>query len=242
MRRQIRRGVFETNSSSMHSITILKKDDIYTQKEIEDSVRIRTDHTSDQKRLVWELDGEELEFGRHPFKVLGSFGEKWRYACAALVGKYNDDICKELVALAKKYIPQIDGVVFPKVWRRIPNKDFAREKKCSNSYLESYGKTEEELIYYLNKLADEWQLDEIEYRTSDGYWEFCEPYVGYADGEYVLGDFLMKENVSLEDFLTHKKYIVIQDGDEYDEWGKMKDIGIINVDAIDCEFCGGGCL
>lgn len=34
MKRQIRRNVFETNSSSMHSLTVMKRDDKYTPEEI----------------------------------------------------------------------------------------------------------------------------------------------------------------------------------------------------------------
>ena len=36
--KQIRRGVFETNSSSMHSLTVMKRNDKYTPEEILDGI------------------------------------------------------------------------------------------------------------------------------------------------------------------------------------------------------------
>ena len=52
----------------------------------------------------------------------------------------------------------------------------------------------------------------------------------------ILGGFLEKENISLEEYLTNKKYVVIQDGDEYGYFGDMKRSGLINLDAIDHEY------
>ena len=51
MKRQIRRGVFETNSSSQHSLCIMKKDEHYTPDEI--------------ARDFYLCDDKETEFTYH---------------------------------------------------------------------------------------------------------------------------------------------------------------------------------
>ena len=64
---------------------------------------------------------------------------------------------------------------------------------------------------------------------------FEEPYTGYVD-ENILSGFLERENISLEEYLTNKKYVVIQDGDETCYWNAMKKTGLVNMDIIDYEY------
>ena len=52
----------------------------------------------------------------------------------------------------------------------------------------------------------------------------------------IRADDLEKENITLEEFLINKKYVVIQDGDERCEFTKIKKTGLINFDAIDHEY------
>ena len=75
MKRQVRRDVFETNSSSMHSLCIMKRDDAYLPSEILDDIYIK-------KEGVWRLSGEDLYFERTPFLIIGTFVGKWNYDCA----------------------------------------------------------------------------------------------------------------------------------------------------------------
>lgn len=58
---------------------------------------------------------------------------------------------------------------------------------------------------------------------------------GYAENYGALAEWLKKNNVSIEDFLTKKKYIVIVDGDEYWGWQKLKDSKIIDTSYIKTE-------
>ena len=44
------------------------------------------------------------------------------------------------------------------------------------------------------------------------------------------------EGITLEEFLTKKKYIVVIDGDEYCEFQNMKNAGIINMDNIEKQY------
>ena len=221
MKRQIRRGVFESNSSSQHSLVVMKNDDHYTAQEILKGLYI-------QKDGVWDVCG--LDFGREPFRALGTFKMKWLYACASLVEEYNDDAYKELEALAFKYVPGLKRIELPMTTTCIINKDLEENKDYE------YGKTEEELNEYLEQKEKDWGIETIEY-WEDKHGNFCFsiPYTGQTD-EPFLQSFLEHENLSLEEYLTNKKYVIIQDGDEYCYWQDMKNAGLVNSDAIDHEY------
>lgn len=221
MKRQIRRGVFESNSSSQHSLVVMKNDDHYTAQEILKGLYI-------QKDGVWDVCG--LDFGRELFRALGTFKMKWLYACASLVEEYNDDAYKELEALAFKYVPGLKRIELPMTTTCIINKDLEENKDYE------YGKTEEELNKYLEQKEKNWGIETIEY-WEDRHGNFCFsiPYTGQTD-EPFLQRFLEHEKLSLEEYLTNRKYVIIQDGDEYCYWQDMKNAGLVNSDAIDHEY------
>lgn len=233
MKRQIRKGVFETNSSSMHSLVVMKRNDIYTPEEFMDGIYLYDDRDTKEPDCVWEPYEGDLEFGRSPFRALGTFSDKWLYACASLVHDYNDNIYKELVTIALKYVPCLKKIKMPMTTLSCAKK---YDEECENdSYRQKYGKTEEELIEYLSKKEKDWGI-EIEYWEHEkGLWRYDAPDTGYVD-EDILSGFLKKENITLEEFLINKKYVVIQDGDEYCYYNDMKDAGLINLDAIDHEY------
>lgn len=234
MKRQIRRGVFETNSSSQHSLCIMKNNSHYTPDEILKEFCLWDDKETGEEDCIWHVDDDDLEFGRSPFRALGTFYDKWLYACASLVLEYNDDKYKELEALALKYVPGLKKIVMPMILDSVPNKDFPGNK--NSDYVQKYGKTEDEFNEWLDQKEVAWGIDTIEYWENDrGYFCFKRPYVGYVD-EDMLSGFLKTEKVSLEEYLTNKKYIVIQDGDETCYWSDMKNLGLVNMDVIDHEY------
>ena len=51
--------------------------------------------------------------------------------------------------------------------------------------------------------------------------------------DWQLFSWLEKYNVSLKEFLTNKKYVVIQDGDEYCIWKDLIDCGLIDKKVIE---------
>ena len=59
MKVQIRGGVFETNSSSMHSLVVSTKGGKYTEDEIYEGIWLDTDGK-------WEIWEQEVSFGRAP--------------------------------------------------------------------------------------------------------------------------------------------------------------------------------
>lgn len=145
MKRQIRRGCFESNSSSQHSLVVMKKNDHYTPEEIKKEFYLG-------EHGVWDVWDDSLDFGRSPFRTLGTFKTKWLYACASLVEEYNDDAYKELEALAFKYVPGLKKIELPMTTTCIINKDLEENKDYE------YGKTEEELNEYLEQKEKDWGL------------------------------------------------------------------------------------
>lgn len=230
MKRQIRRGVFESNSSSMHALCVMKKSEQYTPEEILDSLYLYDDYETQEKDCIWEPRESNMEFGRSPFKAIGTFADKWLYACASMVEEYNDNTYKELKRIAFKYIPGLKKIVMPFTYGCKLNKD--NPKNNGNILCKEYGMTEDELIEYLMQKEEECDIEINYWKDRDGDWIYHEPYTGQVD-EDILSRFLETENITLEEFLINKKYVVIQDGDERCEFAKIKKTGSINLDAID---------
>lgn len=231
--RQVRNGVFESNSSSMHSLTVMKRNDKYTPEEILEGIWLFDDKETGKEKCVWDIwNDSDLQFGRSPFRALGTFKDKWLYACASLVHEYNDDIYKELVDIALKYIPGITKIKLPMTNGIFADKDDEYFK--DNTYYQEHGKTEEELLDYLSQKQEDWGI-EITYWKNGHWWEYDAPDTGSVD-EDILSGFLKKEGITLEEYLINKKYVVIQDGDEYCYWDDMKKAGLVDLDMIDHEY------
>ena len=182
----MRQSVFETNSSSMHSIVVKKTLEYYTKEETEGEIHIR-------KSGKWTIYEDDLEFGRSPFEIIGSFKRKIHYAIASLCGSYlskekAEIELKEIEQIVKKYMPEIKLIELPQVYNYSSGKD--------------------------------------------------EKYYGCIDHESIglLQDFIKTKEITLEEFLTNKRYLVIIDGDEYCFWKKAKKTGIIDLNEIEEEF------
>lgn len=164
--RQIRSSVFETNSSSSHSLVITTDNEHYTKEEMMSNIYIREDGTI----RIWASD---LEFYRSPFDILATFYDKARYAIAAS----NGNLVAEVQDIFRKYIYSFTNFVFDQIYK---------------SYDNDYGGTD----------------------------------------DYLIEGWLKKYNISLEEFLTNKRYVVICDGDEYCVWDHLKESGLIRTDMI----------
>ena len=187
---QIRSSVFETNSSSMHSLVIKKNGDYYRPEELTRHLWLHNG--------VWTMYREDgLSFGRAPFDCLSTFESKVRYAIASLCG-YRQDAAerfKEIEELVCKIVPECTRIELPEQW------------------------------YYEFDDEDEDEDEEIEDKL----------FYGHVD-EDILTLFLEKNNITLEDFLTNSKYVVIVDGDEYCIWKSMKESGLVNLNEIEKEY------
>lgn len=97
---QIRSGVFETNSSSSHSICV---------RNDKTTFNVDADNICDNLlngRGVWRIHEEDVSFGRSPFRYLSKFSEK---VCYALANGIKVDTLKNIV---QKYVPEFTGFDF----------------------------------------------------------------------------------------------------------------------------------
>ena len=132
MKISIRQGVFETNSSSMHSLCILNHSDnnidTYTNKIDENG--------------IWKFEEGELDFYRYPFRFLHTFEGKVKYAIANYESNYESIIL--ISDIVKKYNPNFVRFEFAKSHGRIDvggTDDYAL-----NSWLENNNITLEEFL------------------------------------------------------------------------------------------------
>lgn len=176
--KQIRRNVFETNSSSSHSLVITTDNEHYTREEINKNF-----YMIDGIVRLWE---SSLEFYRSPFDMLVTFKDKLRYAIASSNGNLVDE-CREI---CKKYV---DGFIDFK----FDTKDYVWDSNVKD-YVEAKSPV---------------------------------PTYGGTD-DYKIEGWLKYYNISLEEFLTNKRYIVVVDGDEYCVWSNIKNSGLVNVKKI----------
>ena len=177
--KQIRRNVFETNSSSSHSLVITTDNEHYTREEIHKNFYI----TKEGKVRLWE---SSLEFYRSPFDMLVTFKDKLRYAIASSNGNLVDE-CREI---CKKYV---DGFT---------DFEFDTKDYVWNSEVKDYVETDEPIPNY-----------------------------GGTD-DYQIEGWLKYYNVSLEEFLTNKRYIVVVDGDAYAIYEHIKKSGLFDTSKI----------
>ena len=105
MKIQIRRGTFETNSSSMHSLVIMKDNCEAVKRNEKEHIYIGK---NGKYRIHFE---EDLEFERAPFRLLSKPSEKFCYLIACF--RNDEDKREEIIEAFKKVYPEIKEVVFP---------------------------------------------------------------------------------------------------------------------------------
>lgn len=247
MKKVIRAQVFETNSSSCHSILITKNDHILTpedawhngmswgdidNKKLEYMYIDKNNHTAN-------FYDRELEFGRSPFQILTSFEDKIAYAIASFCGDYSHSSDEEKVNYLNEII-NIAHEVFPEL------EDIKLPMKEIDVYLDLNGnELKDEDVLYNFSVSRESALFHF-YKDKDGKkhpakradYVYDAPNVPGIDHQSatLLKSFLEREHITLRDFLLNKKYTIIITGDEYDDWQNLKRSGLINKDNIIFEY------
>ncbi len=120
MKRQIRQGVFETNSSSMHSLVVKKGSAYYTEEEVRGCFYIQEDGKVD-------LHTREIYFGRTPFQVLTCFEEKLNYILASMCKHKGDSVYEEVKQAVCSYIPEFVDFKFEPITHILSTKDYSEE-------------------------------------------------------------------------------------------------------------------
>ena len=242
MKKVIRNGCFETNSSSQHSIIVTKNnthinpsDIVWDQnKDFDefDNVYIGADGR-------WHLYHINSGYGRYPFQILTSFEDKLKYAMCEFMGQlYEDDPewqkwYEEFESIAHEFVPGFKG--------------FYIATKDVDMYLDEDGNdimmkdliyngwnSEKEHVEYLYADADGNKHEAI--FNEESYMEM--PEIGMIDHQSagLLTNFLKEKGITLREFLTNKKYNVVIDGDEYCDFDRYKASGLINKDFIVEEY------
>ena len=226
MKIQRRNSVFETNSSSMHSIAIVKSENLKG---------TATDYYGHQLTSEWikpgkdveinspiVLNDDSLDFGRWPFRVLTTMYEKIQYAIAYYG---TDEKFQEISNICKKYTSH--GLVVPtnREWFKyyttgLNDGDEIPDDHILTPYVD---------VFY-DKQKEEWyRKDENENRIYDIESDLANViYYGNVDHQSndMLDNFLDEHKITLEQLLADPKYVIIVDGDEYCAWEKMFEAGI----------------
>lgn len=232
---QIRKGCFETNSSSMHSIAVTKSghDDVYTIDEIRGEFGI--DGNADTVGVVTNDYGWGFEY-------LTSFVDKLGYAIASYCG--NNYSLSSLVqgeaVFRSTFVPLIKKLV------GVECVDVPEEENSFYIYKRSLFKDG----YCDWRHCDEVPYDELVWdRNINRYLDFTKsnerivkrwlfvPDFGSVDHQSVgtLQCFLSESGLSLEDFLIRKDIAVIIDNDntcylsKYIKRGKFDEDNIVKM-------------
>jgi len=253
MKYQIRKGCFETDSSSMHSLIVTKKNENMrmTQSEIRkefylDEEWYKERHKNNEEEIV-EIYHWENDFGRSPFSVLSSFRDKLAYAVAEYCG---DNYRIESYLQAEKTFDEIFVPLLVRLigcdevkWDKWNDRHFAIYSG-GGKYFDEVEEVPYEKLVYVKKenrdglndddlLRGHYRKTDIDGRRVEDAW-FEVPDFGSIDHQRsgLLKNFLRTNNFSLEDYLVRKDIVVIIDGDEYCELDKLIDCGLIKKDSI----------
>lgn len=103
--RQIRNSVFETNSSSMHSL-VIKKDECFEENEslYYSEEEIKNNFKWYIKGSVLDFSRVDLYFGRAPFRILDDAFEKVQYALAS-----NYEL-EDVIKVLNEYFPKLKSI------------------------------------------------------------------------------------------------------------------------------------
>lgn len=257
MKYQIRKSVWESNSSSMHSLIVTKKNSNVrmTQEEIREEFYLNEDwykehHENDEKEVV-KIDPWDNEFGRSPFNVLVTFTDKLAYAVAEYCGNNysiksyleSEKIFDEMFTPLLIHLIGCDDIEWDR-WDDRPfeiyvgggdNLDEVEEVPYQKLVYvdkdERKDSSEDDLVRGMYKNVD------VDGRPIEEAW-FDVPKFGNIDHQSVgrLRGFLEENNLSLEDYLVRKDIAVIITGDEYSTFKDMVTCGLINKDSIVIQY------
>lgn len=245
MKYQIRKGCFETNSSSMHSLIMTKKNSnvCLTQQEIRDEYFLDEEWNKGKNTIC--LDKYGNSFGRSPFSVLTTFRDKLTYAIAEYCGD-NYSIDSYLKAeetfdeIFRPLIIRLTGADDVNIDYMFETREFYIYSDKNTEYLDEA----EEAPYDKCVHREDWKRGEPWFEDNDvdgrpiekAYFDV--PDFGSIDHQSkgCLKGFLKSNNLSLEDYLTRKDIVVIITGDEYSTFSDMILCGLIDVNNIVTQY------
>lgn len=257
MKYQIRKSVWESNSSSMHSLVVTKKNSNIrmTQEEIREEFYLDEDwykerHKNNEKEIV-KIDPWDNEFGRSPFNVLVTFIDKLAYAVAEYCG--NNYGIKSYLKSEKTFDEMFRSLLIRLIgcddieWDRWDDRPFEIYVGGGDNLDEVEQVPYDKLIYVDKDERKDLSEDDlvrgmyknvdIDGRPIEEAW-FDVPRFGEIDHQStgLLKRFLKDNNLSLEDYLVRKDVVVVITGDEFSTLSDMFECGLINKDSIVLQF------
>ena len=226
MKIQIRQGCFETNSSSMHCIAIMKSDKV-SQKQKDDYFKgrdiVKKEKCWDEKYWNKEIDisVSDLDYG-WGFDILNSFEDKVMYAIAS-IGK---DRFEEIQKIVKEVTDQ--DLLQPIDVKR---QYFINTGQKDDEEIKSKDMIKDDEIYWDDKKFEYYRVDTNGNRIYDiAYIPQEEPAYGYIDHQSIgnLQWFLDKYKITLKDFLLDESIIIIIDNDNSAEYAKLFNVGMLS--------------
>lgn len=104
---KIRRHTFETNSSSMHSLVVMKTGEHVSKEKAREDIYIRE---GTNKYRIW--NDEDVYFERYPFGILSTVADKFRYLVALY--SYDEEKRNQIIEDFKS-ITGLDEIEFPDI-------------------------------------------------------------------------------------------------------------------------------
>ena len=242
MKYVMRESIWETNSSSMHSV-VVTQNDVHIKPE-EFSYRYDEHDDCDNSIYIhngkWSLYGDVADgYGRSPFQILTSFEDKFKYALCEYCGYFYGDedefveAYNMLVETAKKIVPGLEDIdIYTRDVDIYLDEDGNQLKHKELEYVGWDEKNDRSLYTYTDKNGNvhDAVMDE------ENYLEV--PAIGMVDHQSMgmLKNFIKDKGITLEEFLTNKRYAVVIDSDELCVWDKYKKTGLINLNFIIQEY------
>lgn len=241
MKRQIRYGLFETNSSSSHSLVVTKNDKVLTK---EDFLHEGEPWDENKEYIYiyknkWDTTWEDnLYFGRSPFVLLTSVNDKARYALASFCGDYSGhtdeqkvEYYNEILEALNSVLPELEEIELPtkivRIYTDLEGKELPEEEVYTN-----YEVSKESAMYHFYKKDGRKHPAKL----SNQYYEAPDIQGVDHQSSGLLKSFLEKHNISIKEFLLNKKYIVVIDSDEIYAWNEFKKSGLIDLNNIVEEY------
>lgn len=243
MKRVIRKNIFESNSSSSHVIAITKNDSHITLEELTTS-EINGEYNCNYvylgKGKLWLYD-IEYGYGRE-FDILTTFVDKLQYAmCEYLGDLYGDerkfaDMMDVFTAIVKDVIPGFKEFDIRKVEKDI-YLDTSGNKIPHNRLKYQFGEYDSNHNWVNHYTYVDADGNEKEAILDDNHILEVEN-IGLIDHQSVgmLTNFIKDKGITLKEFLTNKKYVIIIDSDETTHWPKLKQSGMFDLSTIIEEY------
>ena len=151
----IRRNVFETNSSSIHSLVITKQSRQYTKEEL----ALEYDPECHETFELWRYcDNSDMTYERSPFQILATPLEKLRYYSAYTLGTYKKPAKKDVDKI-KNFVMKQTGITDPDKIRLYKIEDWwSREKHKNKNYGAVYSNdTGEDPMAFVKRKGIDWE-------------------------------------------------------------------------------------